>query len=59
MGFIKGDDIMGFSFEGGEVVCCDCADDEDTADLTEKEILTDKDTEKGDLYFCDRCKKKL
>ena len=60
MGYIKNEDIRGYRFEDGTILCPECMAPEDLKDVTEDEILTDKDvnTEEG-AYFCDRCKKQL
>ena len=58
MGIIKEDGIVGFLF-GSEVVCADCATQEEDSNAAEIEILTEGMTAGDDRYFCDRCKKQF
>ena len=59
MGFIKGDEIRGYRFDQGQIVCRECARGEDLKDVVEEDVLTDHEVDGDDLWFCDRCKKQL
>jgi hypothetical protein len=59
MGKVNREDIRGYQLDGGDLVCTECATDEDTQDLKEDEILAEGQVE-GDVHnFCDRCKWQL
>lgn len=46
--------------EDGTIVCPKCMAPEDLKDVTEDEILTDKEVDDIEgTYYCDRCKKPL
>ena len=56
----KADEIRGYRWKDGTIVCTKCVTDEERKDLKEDEILTDHDVDDEDeMYFCDRCKKGL
>ena len=60
MGVYKLDEIAAIIVEGGNIVCIDCATDEEMNALTaegiiEKSVLENDDT----IYFCERCKKRI
>jgi len=63
MGEIKGDDIAGYRIvvEGvsNEIVCHDCITQDELAELTADDIITTSEAEGEDMYFCDRCSKRL
>ena len=59
MSTVNREDIRGYQLEGGDMVCTECATDEDTKDVTQDEILVDSQVDGDTLYFCDRCKKQL
>ena len=59
MGILKVDEIRGYSFKAGGIVCSECATQEEANTAKEDEILTEKDIEGDDIYFCDRCKERL
>lgn len=58
MGFIEISQVAGYRFEN-ELVCPDCATEEDLKELTEDKVLTNSHLETDDFYFCDRCKKQI
>lgn len=59
MGVVKVEEIMGY-FIGQECVCCDCATKEEEEVVSQNEIITLDDVERGDeYYFCDRCEKQI
>ena len=59
MGIVKSDEFRGAHFDEW-LVCHDCMTDEDWAALQEDQVVTDSEIEKtDDMYFCDRCKKRL
>ena len=59
MAVIRTEDIMGY-FVGQECVCCDCANGQEELVVSQNEIITLNDAERGDeLYFCDRCQKQI
>ena len=59
MGTIKQDEIRGIHVSG-EVLCSNCATDEEMKNVKEEEIISENMAEKDDtLYFCDRCKERL
>lgn len=43
---------------GKEILCKDCASDEDWDNALQDDIIT-YDQANEDLYFCDQCKKRL
>jgi hypothetical protein len=51
------DEIVGFHV-GQEVVCDDCAEEDDREEADQKSLITAKDLEHAD-YFCDRCDKRI
>ena len=60
MGMIKEEEIIGYRFENGEIVCNECVTKEEIDNASEDEILIENDREGGTIrYFCDRCKKEL
>lgn len=59
MGIVKADEITGYHFESGEVVCPKCATDEDDNEVKENEILRERETSGDDRYYCDRCHERL
>jgi hypothetical protein len=54
---IKKDEILGYQFDT-ETICRECATLEELKDLTRAELLTAKSIGE-DLFFCDRCKKRI
>lgn len=59
MGTIKKDDIRGYHIES-EIVCANCATDDEEAGLKEADVITENDADESeDLYFCDRCNKRM
>ena len=59
MGKIKSDDIRGIYIED-LIVCDKCCTAEDRSGMKEKDIITNKMVDETDnMYFCDRCKKRL
>ncbi len=58
MGIIKVYEIRGYHLDK-EIVCPECLTKEEKEDAKEKQILTKKDVDGEDLYFCDRCGKRL
>ncbi len=56
MGIYETGEVAGFQL-GDEIVCPDCISKEESADLTEDEILPTID--ENDYFFCNRCKKRL
>jgi hypothetical protein len=59
MGRIGKQDVKAYEFQG-EVVCADCATDDDLKELEEDELITEDHIENSDdLLFCDRCKKQI
>lgn len=59
MGTVKIEDIVGYRI-GGELVCDECVQKGETDDLEENDYITGDELEKEDeIFFCDRCKKKL
>jgi hypothetical protein len=59
MGIIKQDEIAGYLFTNGEVLCAACATQEQDSNAEEHEILTEEMTTGDDRYFCDLCKKQF
>jgi hypothetical protein len=55
---IKKVDIVGYWFER-EIVCTDCVNDSELKDITQDEIITEKDSNEDVIIFCDRCDKKI
>ena len=58
MAFFKDEEIVGYSFTDGEVVCRDCVTNENDLEANQDEILTERDMEKWaekGQCFCDRC----
>jgi len=59
MGTVNPEDIRGY-FVGSELVCLDCVENEEANDALGEDILTQDQIEAGDeLFFCDRCKKRI
>lgn len=59
MGVIKTEDIMAY-FVRGRCVCCDCVNDQEEVGVSQNDIITLDDVERGDeLYFCDRCQEQI
>lgn len=59
MGVIRTEDIVGF-FVGEECVCCDCIQPNEEAEVTQEEVITQRDVEDEDsYYFCDRHKGRI
>lgn len=60
MGVIKENEIMGYKF-GNEIVCLECTENEESEKAKKDEILTgpDIDGRDGQIYFCDRCTKRM
>jgi uncharacterized protein with PIN domain len=52
------EDIRGFDFDR-ELICFKCSTLEEQKTAEETQILTDHDVNGDELYFCDRCNKKL
>ena len=57
MGVIKLDEIVAAWVEN-ELVCAECLGDGETDDV-EKIVTQDELDNSEDLYFCDRCKKRI
>jgi hypothetical protein len=56
MAFYENDEIKGYQFaETKELVCIECATDQEIDESKESELITEKDME-GKIYYCDRCK---
>lgn len=53
---IKKEDIIGYWFDE-EIVCTDCINDSELEDTTQDEIITESDSNKDVMMFCDRCNK--
>jgi hypothetical protein len=53
---IKKEDIIGYWFER-EIVCTDCVNDNELGNITQDEIITEHDSSKDVMIFCDRCNK--
>jgi len=53
------DDIRGLEIDGG-LFCADCLEPKDWQDLSENQVVTEKQADDGGaLWFCDRCGKQL
>ena len=50
--------VVGLRFQD-EIVCRGCLTNEEWTTFTEDEIITQKEVEGDDIYFCDRCKKRF
>ena len=65
MGVVRQEDIVAYRVDpanrqGEELICSDCAKDEESENLKEDAIVTRDEVENSDdLYFCDRCKKRI
>ena len=64
MGRVKTEDILGYDINDEhnsfEIVCAECATDEDLKDVTEDQIILEGSFDREEeRLFCDRCKKEL
>jgi hypothetical protein len=62
MGMIKAEDVVGYwtGYQDREIVCTNCITDAEMKDISEGQIITDSEREyEGNLFFCDRCKKRI
>lgn len=60
MGIIKKEDIVGYHFESGEVICTECIEAEELENLKQSQIITaDQVKEEDAHYFCDRCEEEI
>ena len=58
MGVFKDDEILGY-FVGEECVCRDCITAEEEKEVTQSDLITDKDIGNEKRYFCNRCGKEI
>ena len=59
MSVIKDEEIVGY-FIGEECVCRNCVtDDETEKEVTQSNLITDKNIGNGARFFCDRCGKEI
>ena len=58
MSIIKDDEILGY-FIGEECVCRDCVTDEEEKEVTQSDLITEKDIGNEKRYFCDRSGKEI
>jgi hypothetical protein len=60
MGYYKLDEIAAIRDDQGKMSCMECATKEELAELTEDQIVTDKEVEdEENFFFCDDCKKRI
>ncbi len=61
MAKIKVEDIVGLRIiPRGDIVCWDCLSEEERQDFNEDDVIMADETESDDeIYFCDRCKKRM
>lgn len=62
MGFIDGEDIIGYRIENMGVFCVECFEKEygESHEISESDIITESDRDNYEgLTFCDSCKKKI
>jgi aspartate carbamoyltransferase regulatory subunit len=54
------ENIVGMYLEDGSVKCRNCMSQEDSKNLTHKQIITEEDLRKDDVWiYCDYCEKRL
>jgi len=58
MGKISEEEIRGYNLEG-KIVCLDCIEGVEKAEIKEFDILTADVVENEDYHFCDRCHEQL
>jgi hypothetical protein len=59
MPVIKSEDARAFQIDE-EIVCAACIEDEERGEVTADDIITSKKVDGSeDLWFCDRCKKRI
>lgn len=56
MGYAVNEEILGYHFRNGKVLCIDCAENQEPE--FEDEIITEKALEDG-FYFCDECHERI
>ncbi|MGA2977312.1 MAG: hypothetical protein ABSF77_18550 [Spirochaetia bacterium] len=64
MGIIRTEDILAYRVgnynSNSEIVCLECVSDDESNEATEETfILRDEIERSEELYFCDRCKKRI
>ncbi len=61
MGIVGKDDMVAIRREDGNIVCEECATQEEWDNATEDQIVTRSEIENDsdNLYFCDECKKQI
>ena len=59
MAIIKCEEIVGF-FVNEQCVCCDCVQPDEELAVTQEELILQAQVEVEDnVYFCDRCQKRI
>jgi hypothetical protein len=60
MGTIDVNEIVGLiDSNKGEIICRDCLKDEELSIFADEEAITRDKIAGDDVYYCDRCKKRL
>jgi len=57
MGIVRYEDVLGYCFDRGQVICEECATDEQKNKAQESDFIIEIPDD--EIYFCDRCKKRL
>lgn len=59
MGVVNSEDVRGYLFENGELVCAECYHTGTDDRGSRPKILTADDMEDEKVYICDQCEKEI